>query len=78
MRQITHVPGDEVVHADDLVAFGKEAIAKMGSEKTGGSGNNSDRGSAAHGFLIRGYQCYGNESPYPSARKPGIGFDHQK
>ena len=48
MRQITHVPGDEVVHADDLVAFGKEAIAKMGSEKTGGSGNNGHGGSWAH------------------------------
>ncbi len=78
MCQITHVPGDEVVHADDLVAFGQEAIAEMGSEKTSGSGNNGCRGSIAHGFWIRGSQCYGNESPYPSARKPGIGFDHQK
>ena len=78
MRQITHVPGNEVVHADDLVPFGQETIAEMGSEKTGGSGNNGDLASLAHGFGIRGYQCYGSENLLPSIPKLGIDYDRQK
>jgi len=78
VSEVAKIPGDEIVHADDLVAFCQKAIAEMGSEKTGGSGNNGDRGSVAHGFWIRGSQCFGNESPSLSAQKPGIDFDHQK
>ena len=35
--------GDEIVEADDIVALGQEAVAKVGTEKTRAAGDQGQR-----------------------------------
>jgi hypothetical protein len=39
MRHVPLVAGDEIVDADNLVAFGEKAIAQVRSEKPGRAGD---------------------------------------
>lgn len=39
MSDILRTAGDEIVHAHDVIAVGKETVAKMGTEKPGTAGD---------------------------------------
>jgi hypothetical protein len=36
---VAQVARDEVVHADDMMAFGDEPVAEVGAEESGGAGD---------------------------------------
>ena len=39
MGQVVHVACDQVVHADDMVAFLDKAVAEVRAQKAGGAGD---------------------------------------
>jgi hypothetical protein len=39
MLEIGGIAGGEVIHTDDAVAFGEEAVCKVRAKKSGGAGN---------------------------------------
>lgn len=41
MRDVIGVARDEVIHADNIMTFGYEAVTKMASEKSGSAGDES-------------------------------------
>ena len=49
VREIRAVTGDEVVHPDDLVSFGKKVVREVRADESGGAG---DEGS------LRQYACF--------------------
>jgi len=60
MGDVSSVSGDQVVNADDLMAFGEEAIAKMRAEKTRRSSDQySQRAPSLDSSTLRGSVPYG-------------------
>jgi hypothetical protein len=43
MRDISSAAGNKIIHADNVVAFGNKAIAKMATKKSGTAGDESTR-----------------------------------